>query len=200
MSFIFKEIISIIVAIMLQLGVVSAVETTPDDAVADLLDGLKAGDSSMTERYLDNQYVNLLVNAQGDEAVIERMYDALFKNFNYKIEEVGEKNDVAVAKVTITCNDFSGVGAAYDKASYDYVMSNLYTKDIEDKDKLNAKCLDIYVQQIESAAASEAVTETVVFIPMTDNGNYGWNVLLTDELMQQMLGNLQLPVSDTVSE
>ena len=61
--------------------------------------------------------------------------------------------------MTINCNDFSGVLSADDSASYSYVMENLYTDSIADKDALNAECLDIYVQQIESAASQEATGE-----------------------------------------
>ena len=63
-----------------------------------------------------------------------------------------------------------------------------------DKTALNAKCLDLYVQQIE-AASSGQTAETVIYLPMVDNGYYGWDVLLSDELMQSMLGGLQMPVS-----
>ena len=60
---------------------------------------------------------------------------------------------------------------------------------------LNAKCLDLYVQQIEAASSGETA-ETVIYLPMVDNGYYGWDVLLSDELMQTMLGGLQMPVSE----
>ena len=46
--------------------------------------------------------------------------------------------------------------------------------------------LDVYKRQ----------AETVIYLPMVDNGYYGWDVLLSDELMQTMLGGLQMPVSE----
>ena len=95
----------------------------------------------------------------------------------------------------MTCNDFSQVSAAYDKAAYDFIKSNLYTDEVADKTALNAKCLDLYVQQIEAASSGETA-ETVIYLPMVDNGFYGWDVLLSDELMQTMLGGLQMPVSE----
>ena len=116
--------------------------------------------------------------------------------FSSKAEciNVVSKDDVAVAKVTVTCNDFSQVSAAYDKAAYEFIKSNLYTDEVADKTALNAKCLDLYVQQIEAASSGETA-ETVIYLPMVDNGYYGWDVLLSDELMQTMLGGLQMPVS-----
>ena len=193
MQFILKEIFTIIIARVMQMGVSSVVSTTPEAAVQDFLEGLRTQDQQVMAKHMDNTYINFLSNVQGDEAVVNRMNEALFRNFSYEVADIGEKNDVAVAKVTINCNDFSGVLSAYDSASYSYVMENLYTDSIADKDALNAECLDIYVQQIESAASQEATGEKTVFIPMIDNGNYGWNIVVSDELMTQLLGGLQVP-------
>ena len=192
MQFLLKGIISMIVTVLLQGGVASIVSTTPDDAARDFLDGLKANETKVMEKYMDNSYINFICNVEG---VVDRMDDALFQNFDYKIDKVATRDDVAVARVTVTCNDFSQVSAAYDKAAYDFIKSNLYTNEVADKTALNAKCLDLYVQQIESAASSDQMTETVIYLPMVDNGYYGWDVLLSDELMQTMLGGLQMPVS-----
>lgn len=194
MQFLLKGIISMIVTVLLQGGVASIVSTTPDDAAEDFLAGLKAGESQVMEKYMDNSYINFICNVEGDQGVVDRMDDALFQNFNYKIDKVATKDDVAVARVTVTCNDFSQVSAAYDKAAYDFINNNLYSKEVADKTALNAKCLDLYVQQIE-AASSGQTAETVIYLPMVDNGYYGWDVLLSDELMQSMLGGLQMPVS-----
>ena len=195
MQFLLKGIISAIVALLLQGGLANIVSTSPDDAAKDFLDGLKAGEDQVMEKYMDNSYINFICNVEGDEGVVARMDDALFQNFTYKIDKVATKNDVAVAKVIVTCNDFSQVSASYDEAAYDFIKNNLYTDEVGDKTALNAKCLDLYVQQIETAASSGSVTETVIYLPMVDNGYYGWDVLLSDELMQTMLGGLQMPVS-----
>ncbi len=195
MQFLLKGIVSMIVTALLQGSVAGIVSTTPDDAAEDFLDGLKANDTTVMEKYMDNSYINFICNVEGDEGVIDRMDDALFQNFSYKIEKVATRDDVAVAKVTITCNDFSQVSAAYDQAAYDFIKSNLYTDEVADKTALNAKCLDLYVQQIEAAASSDQTTEAVIYLPMVDNGYYGWDVLLSDELMETMLGGLKMPVS-----
>lgn len=196
MQFLIKGILSAIIMVFLQGGVANIVSTTPEDAAGDFLDGLKAGETQVMEKYMDNSYINFICNVEGDEGVVDRMDDALFQNFSYKVDKVATKDDVAVAKVIVTCNDFSQVSAAYDKAAYDFIKSNLYTNEVADKTALNAKCLDLYVQQIEAAAASDQTAETVIYLPMVDNGYYGWDVLLSDELMQTMLGGLQMPVSE----
>ena len=34
-----------------------------------------------------------------------------------------------------------------------------------------------------------------IFIPMEDNGYYGWKILLNDEIMKTLVGGLELPDS-----
>ena len=193
MYFVMKIIATVVISVMMQAGTESIVATTPREAVVDFMEGLENRDTYVMEKYMDDSYVNFITNVQGDEAVVERMNDALFSGFTYKIEDMAVKNDVAVAKVTITSCDFSGVLDAYNTVSYQYVVDNLYTDEIADKDWLNAQCLDLYVEQVEEAAAVGATMETTVFIPMVDDGFYGWNIIMTDGLMSSVLGNLQIP-------
>lgn len=193
MYFVMKIIATVVISVMMQAGTESIVATTPREAVVDFMEGLENRDTYVMEKYMDDSYVNFITNVQGDEAVVERMNDALFSGFTYKIEDMAVKNDVAVAKVTITSCDFSGVLDAYNTVSYQYVVDNLYTDKIADKDWLNAQCLELYVEQVEEAAAVGATMETTVFIPMVDDGFYGWNIIMTDGLMSSVLGNLQIP-------
>lgn len=195
MQHILKTVITLLISLLMQSGVVNMISTTPHDAVSDFMDGLKNRDSSVMEKYMDDSYVNFITNVQGDDAVVERMNEALFRNFSYKIEKIKTKDDVAVAKVSITSGDFSNVLSGYESASYEYITDNLQSDEIADKDYLNAKCLEIYVQQVEAAADSGTVLETVVYIPMIDDGYYGWNIIMTNDLMKTVLGNLQMPAS-----
>ena len=195
MQHILKTVITLLISLLMQSGVVNLISTTPHDAVSDFMDGLKNRDSSVMEKYMDDSYVNFITNVQGDDAVVERMNEALFRNFSYKIEKIKTKDDVAVAKVSITSGDFSNVLSGYESASYEYITDNLQSDEIADKDYLNAKCLEIYVQQVEAAAENVTVLETVVYIPMIDDGYYGWNIIMTDDLMKTVLGNLQMPAS-----
>ena len=178
----------------MQTSAIEMATTTPEKATDNFLKSVEECDQQAMEKYMDNAYVNFLCNAKGDSKVLDRMYDALFKNFSYEIQQVKEKNNVAVAKVVVKGNDFSGVMPAYSKASYDYVMDNLYEESIGDKEALEKKCLEMYVSEIEKAAEGKETIETVVFVPMVDDGYYGWNILVTDALMAQMLGNLGMPV------
>ena len=137
MYFVMKIIATVVISVMMQAGTESIVATTPREAVLDFMEGLENRDTYVMEKYMDDSYVNFITNVQGDEAVVERMNDALFSGFTYKIEDMAVKNDVAVAKVTITSCDFSGVLDAYNTVSYQYVVDNLYTDEIADKDWLS---------------------------------------------------------------
>lgn len=193
MPYIVKIIVSALMIVFMQTSVVNMATTTPAEAADDFLKALKSQDSKEMERYMDNAYINFLCNADSDEKDMDKIADAVFKNFEYEIEIVKQKNKSAVAKVLVKSNDFSKVMDKYEKEAYDYIMENLYEKEIGDKEALNAKCLDIYVAQVEKAAEGDKLIEKEVFVPMTDDGYHGWNVIVTDEFMEAVLGGLEVP-------
>ena len=188
-----KAILAVLITIIMQTCAVNMVESTPTAAAEDFLSAVKKQDQKVMERYMDNDYVNFLCNSEGDDKSIDKMNDALFENFEYEVLEVKEKGDVAVAKVMITSCDFSKVMDSYAKVAYKYIMDNLYEKEIGDKEKLNKKCLELYVNEVEKVAEKGKTVENTVVIPMVDDGYYGWNVIMTDELMESILGNLEMP-------
>lgn len=193
MPYIVKTIIAALITIFMQTSVINMATTTPAEAADDFLKDLKAQDSKEMERYMDNAYINFLCNIESDEKAVDKIADALFKNFEYEIEIVKQKNKSAVAKVAIKSNDFSEVMDKYEKEAYDYIMENLYEEETGDKEELNAKCLEIYVTQVEKAAESDKLIDAEVFVPMVDNGYHGWNVIVTDEFMESVLGGLEVP-------
>ena len=97
MYFVMKIIATVVISVMMQAGTESIVATTPREAVLDFMEGLENRDTYVMEKYMDDSYVNFITNVQGDEAVVERMNDALFSGFTYKIEDMAVKNDVAVS-------------------------------------------------------------------------------------------------------
>ena len=60
-----RAIISIIVAVMIQGGVSGVVESPPEDAVTEFMTALTSGNEQVLERYVDNEYVNFLLNVEG---------------------------------------------------------------------------------------------------------------------------------------
>ena len=188
-----KSVLSILIPAILQLNFVNFVSTTPEKAAIDFMDGMRSCSQETIAKHIDNEYVNFLVNTEGNNEVTARMREALLKNFSYEIEKIGTKNDVAVARILVRNSDFSNVESSYEKKAYEYIVDNLYSDKIADKDALNDKCLELYVKQIEKAADEGSEFETVVYVPMVDNGYYGWNIIVTDELMQDILGNFEIP-------
>ena len=189
----FKAMIAAIVAVMIHGGVSGVVDTEPQEAVADFMAGLTEGNTQVMERYMDNDYVNFLVNAEGDEEVIGRMDKALFENMEYKVTDTAAKGNVAVAEVQLTTNDFSDVMKNYEKTSYKFVMDNLYDDKVTDKKKLNKECLEIYVKEIEKDANEDPSLNKEVYIPMVGDGYGGWKLLLDDKIMKSIMGDLAVP-------
>jgi len=188
-----KALTAVIIAMMIQGGVSGAVETTPEEAVSDFVTGLMAGDEQIVERYVDNEYINFLANAEADDETKVRISKALFKNLKYDIEDTAQKGGAAVVEARISTNDFSDVMDEYKEASYSYVKENLYDEDITDKEKLSAKCLDIYVDQIEKDAEEKASLEKKIYIPMIEDGYGGWKLLLNDDIVKTLMGQLSIP-------
>lgn len=188
-----KMIISLILAVSMQGAISDATAVSPAQEAAAFFDGISALQEETLQRYGDNAYVNFIANTEGDEAVIARMREALFRNFSYKIVGSEERGDAAVVKVAVENCGFSGVLEDYEKESYDYVTGNLYDEDITDKDKLSARCLEIYVSEIESRAEAGKTKTHTIYVPMYSSGYNGWNIQLDDEIMKKVLGDLSIP-------
>ena len=185
-------------------------EVTPAEATEAFMAGISGGDKQVTAGYADNSYVNFLTNVKGDSEDVKRLREAVFSGMDYEVLDTLESDGLAVAKVRVTNNDFSKVMDSYEKESYDFVMDNLYDEKIEDKDYLNEKCTEIYIEQLEKAAGTGAsgdkadtgasgdkagteAVEKILYIPMEDDGFYGWRIILSDKIMKAMTGNRELP-------
>ena len=190
---ILRAILAVAIAVSMQMDMTDATEVTPWQAASDCMDGIATMQEETMDRYAGNTYVNFIVNLQGDEDTVARMREALLRHFTWQIEDVEERDDLAVAKVVITQCDFSKVLKKYDRKSYEYITDHLYDEDVTDKKKLNAKCLDIYVSQIEKVAKAGKTKEYTIYLPMTGNGYNGWNVELDDETMKTIIGDLAIP-------
>lgn len=188
-----RTLIAMVIAASLQVGMTDATEITPQQAVTECMDGIVALQEETTDRYAANKYVNFLVNLKGDDETVKRMQDAIFRNFTYTVEGIEERENAAVAKIIVNQCDFSDVLDKYDEKSYDYITDNLYSEDITDKKKLNAKCLDIYVSQIEKDAKAGKTKENTIYLPLYSDGYNGWNVELDEKNMKVIIGKLAIP-------
>ena len=194
MSGIINTILSIILALGISTGAANIAETTPEEAVNDFFARLTGGDTQLMESYVDNSYVNFLENVKGSDKEMDVLEEEVFENLEYSVNETRTKGKAAVAKVKISNKDFRSVMDEYEKASYKYVMNNLYDEEAIKKEELNAECVDIYIEEIKKAAEADSTYEAEILIPMEDDGYSGWRIILSDEIMQATMGGLELPV------
>ena len=196
MGGIINTIISLLIAAAISGGASAVAEVTPQEAADDFFSDMSGGDKQTVMMYMDNRYVNFLENVKGTDEEMDRLEDALFRNFSYEITDSATKNGVAVVRVTVRNSDFSGIMKKYKKESYKYVTENLYSDDVIDKEKLNKKCLDIYLDQIQKTSESDPNFEADIFLPMEEDGFGGWRIILSDEIMKEVLGELEIPTND----
>ena len=193
MGAILNLIFSVIIAMSMHSSTMEATQVDPQQVADECMNGIKTLQEETLDRYAGNTYVNFIVNLEGNDETVSRMQEALLKNFDYRIEAVEERDDLAVAKITVTQCDFSKVMKKYKKKSYDYVTEHLYDENITDKDWLNEKCLDIYVSQIEKVAKAGKTHEETIYLPLTSDGYNGWNAILEDDNMKTIIGDLSIP-------
>lgn len=190
------KIAAILLAAAISGGASAMSDVEPWDAADAFFQDLSGGDKQTTMTYMDNRYVNFLENVKGTDEEMDRLEEALFRNFSYELEECAVKGEVAVVRAKVRNCDFSKIMDSYQKESYQYVMENLYSDDVVDKEKLNKKCLDMYLDQIEKTAGGEPSYEAEVFLPMEQDGYGGWRIVLSDEIMKQILGELEIPTDE----
>ncbi len=196
MSGIINTIVSILLAAAISGGASAMAEVEPQEAADAFFRDLASGNDQVAMAYMDNKYVNFLENVKGTDEEMDNLEKAVFRNFSYEITDSASKNDVAVVKVTVRNSDFSGVMEDYKKESYEYVTENLYSDDVVSKEKLNKKCIDIYLDQVEKTAEGDANYEAEIFLPMEEDGYGGWRILLSDEIMKEVLGKLEIPTNE----
>lgn len=185
----------VLAAIVLALCGCSLTLTEPKEVVNDFFSGLKAKNEDVLILYSDNEDINMLLNSKGKEADLNRIYDSVFKNFSYKIlsTEKNEEETQAVVTAEVSNADFSGVLKNYQKKSYAYMQDNLYSANIS-KSKLNAKCLSIFADQTEKASESKELKTQTITITLMKNDNYSWDMELTEEMMEVIMGGLIIPL------
>lgn len=169
--------------------------TEPKEIVNDFFDGLKTKNKDTLVLYIENEDINMLLNSKGSEEDLNKIYDSIFRNFSYKVLSTKKNADETKATVTaeVTNVDFSQVLKKYQKKAYNYMQDNLYSGDLSKK-KLNAKCLSIFANQVEKASESTETQTREIAISLTKNDNYSWDMELTEEMMEIIMGGLIIPL------
>lgn len=167
----------------------------PQETVKEFFHGIETKDEDILVKYIENDTINLLLNTKGSEKQKDRLYDSLFQNLSYKIVSVktDEEKVKSTIEVEVTNHNFNKVFSRYADAAYDYLDSNLYNNHFTKKE-LNRKCFKMFVDEAEKIAKNgKDVTKTIA-IELESNGNYGWKMILSDELAKAITGNLSIPV------
>ncbi len=169
----------------------------PEETLTNFFDGLKTKDEDALVFYAENEDIHMLIHSSGDKKQLNKLYDSVFQNFSYKILSVDKNGEngretKATAKVEVSNADFSKVLEQYKKTSYDYMQANLYAG--LSKKTLNAKCLELFVKQVRKAAKKADMNTETLTIHLTKNENYSWDMELTEEMMNVILGGLIIPL------
>ena len=169
----------------------------PEETLTNFFDGLKTKDEDALVFYAENEDIHMLIHSSGDKKQLNKLYDSVFQNFSYKILSVDKNGEngretKATAKVEVSNADFSKVLEQYKKTSYDYMQANLYAG--LNKKTLNAKCLELFVKQVKKAAKKADMKTETLTIHLTKNENYSWDMELTEEMMNVILGGLIIPL------
>lgn len=169
----------------------------PEETLTNFFDGLKTKDEDALVFYAENEDIHMLIHSSGDKKQLNKLYDSIFQNFSYKILSVDKNGEngretKATAKVEVSNADFSKVLEQYKKTSYDYMQANLYAG--LSKKTLNAKCLELFVKQVRKAAKKADMNTETLTIHLTKNENYSWDMELTEEMMNVILGGLIIPL------
>lgn len=188
-----RAISAVIVAFVLQSSMIAAIDEPATQAADEFMAGITTQETEIMSKYMDNQYVNFLANIKADEKTAEKIRTSLLGNLTYEIEDAEEQGSLAVVKMTIKGNDFSKAMENYEEASYEYVTENLYDDTVTDKKALEKKCLEIYADQLAETAKKGKLKESTIYLPMKKDQHSVWSVMLTDEIMKELLGNIALP-------
>ena len=174
----------VLTAVMLALCGCSLTLTEPKEVVNDFFKGLKTRNEDVLILYTENEDINMLLHSKGKQADLNKMYDSIFKNFSYKIlsTEKNEEETQATVTAEVSNVDFSN-----------YMQDNLYSGNLSKK-KLNAKCLSIFANQTEKASESTKLQTETITINLTKNDNYSWDMQLTEEMMEIIMGGLIIPL------
>lgn len=191
-----KKVSAVIMAVILVLGVCGCnlTLTEPEEVITDFLEGLKTKNQKILALYEDNGDLHMLLHSKGSQKSLESLYGSLFQNFSYRIVSVkkDEEETSAVAEVEVSNADFSNVLKKYQKDSYDYMQANLYTN--LSKKTLNSVCLELFVKQVKKAAQKADMKTEILTINLTKNENYSWDMELTEEMMNIIMGGLIIPL------
>lgn len=178
-----KKILISVLIIILALGVTGCGGESPEQAVKNTLDAIKAGDVEKASKYVDYDKLQITdksaLNAE-DKEKSEEMAKMIFKNIKYKVLESSEDGNTATVKAEITNLDMGNVMTDFVSQLLPLAFSGL------SKEQMNEKSEEVFVSLISKE--SKTVTKTVELNLSKKDDN--WKIESSDEFSDAVLGGL----------
>lgn len=178
-----KKIWTLVLVITLALGITGCGGESPEQAVKNTLDAIKAGDVENASKYVDyDKLQNVDKNAldSKDEKKSEEMAKMIFKSIQYKVLESSEDGNTATVKTEITNLDMGNVMTDFISQLLPLAFSGL------SKEQMDEKSEEIFVSLISKE--SKTVTKTVELKLSKKDGD--WKIENSDEFSDAVSGGL----------
>lgn len=183
-----KKKLLIMITLLMLFSLASCTFEKPEDKAAAFLDAVKTDNTEVLKGYVDNKYVNILVNATGDKKTLAAIKKGIFKNLEYSVSAAEKNEDGSVTlKVKVKNLDFSEVMKDYDAESYSYVIDNLYAGKLNRK-HLNEKSLKILLKAVKEALKEKKKYSKEVVVTLKENDHNAYDLIVTDKLMDALSG------------
>ncbi len=183
-----KKKLLIMITLLMLFSLASCTFEKPEDKAAAFLDAVKTDNTEVLKGYVDNKYVNILVNATGDKKTLAAIKKGIFKNLEYSVSAAEKNEDGSVTlKVNVKNLDFSEVMKDYDAESYSYVIDNLYAGKLNRK-HLNEKSLKILLKAVKEALKEKKKYSKEVVVTLKENDHNAYDLIVTDKLMDALSG------------
>ena len=190
-----KRIVAVFLTLIMIMSFSACGSNNPENITEGFLSAVKDQNKQELLVYAENPYINVLVNNSGNEEEIGTIFSSITKNLSWEIISVEENEDgnAATVKVKISNSDFSGVLGTYQTEAVKYTTDNLESEEFT-KEAMAEKCMQIFTQHTKAAAVSDTVTDKEITINLTKDDEGKWNMEVTDELVNAVLGGLQFPL------
>lgn len=189
-----KKVTAAILSVIMVLGLCgcNVLVDKPEDVVNDFMDAMKNKNVDVLILYTENADINTLIHNTADEKQMNTIYESLMKNFKWKIKSVKENREKGTAsvEVEISNSDFSTVLTTYQAEAVKYTKDNLHEESFT-KEAMTAECMKIFTQHVKAAAREDTIKSQTVTINLKKNDSYSWDMELTGETMNVILGGIE---------
>lgn len=179
-----KKIVSLVMAFAMFVGMTGCgAKETPETAVKNALDAIKAFDSEKAAKYMDYDALmkDVETGTQSENAKEDEAVKLVFKNLTYDIKSSTVDGDTATVKTEITNADMSSV--ITEMVTQVFALATTVTN----PDELGDKGAKIFEDLLNSADVKKT-TKTVDIKLTKVDGN--WRIDTDEDMMNAILGGL----------